>query len=112
MAEIKQKYQEKLKEGKGREGEPAYHLKFAMHDAEVFNDINDLITNAAERVLSKTDRERVKPYLLPRFYQCTEVVLIYSVSQLDAFMERFLKPFFYVPKKGKGIWFLYLLSLI
>jgi paired amphipathic helix protein Sin3a len=74
LAEIKQKYQEKLKHKPSEQ--PNYHLKYGMNDPQVLNDINDLITNAAERILSKADRER-----------------------LDAFMERFIKAFFLVPPK-------------
>ncbi len=56
LAEIKQKYQENLK---SRKNHPSYHLKYTMSDPDVFNDITDLITNAAERTLSKADREKV-----------------------------------------------------
>jgi len=56
LAEIKQQYQEKLK---ARKVHPAYHLKYVMDDVDVFNDITDLVTNAAERILSKSDREKV-----------------------------------------------------
>lgn len=58
LAEIKQKYQEKLKHKPSEQ--PNYHLKYGMNDPQVLNDINDLITNAAERILSKADRERVR----------------------------------------------------
>ncbi|ELR12555.1 paired amphipathic helix protein sin3, putative [Acanthamoeba castellanii str. Neff] len=78
LAEIKQKYQEKLKHKPSEQ--PNYHLKYGMNDPQVLNDINDLITNAAERILSKADRER-----------------------LDAFMERFIKAFFLVPSKEEAL---------
>ncbi len=42
-----------------------------MNDPQVLNDINDLITNAAERILSKADRERVRMSRLPL---CARVV--------------------------------------
>jgi len=58
LAEIKQKYQERLKQKPGPD-QPSYHLKYSFTDPQVLNDINDLITNAAERFLSKADRERV-----------------------------------------------------
>lgn len=75
LAEIKKKYQERLKQKPGPD-QPSYHLKYSFTDPQVLNDINDLITNAAERFLSKADRER-----------------------LDAFMERFIKAFFMIPPK-------------
>jgi uncharacterized membrane protein len=64
LAEIKQKYQEKLKQKSPEQ--PNYHLKYGMNDPQVLNDINDLITNAAERILSKADRERVRSSSQPR----------------------------------------------
>ena len=69
LAEIKQKYQEKLKHKPSEQ--PNYHLKYGMNDPQVLNDINDLITNAAERILSKADRERVRMSRLPL---CARVV--------------------------------------
>lgn len=76
LAEIKQKYQEKIKQKSTSSDQPNYHLKYKLNDSQVLNDINDLITNAAERILSKADRER-----------------------LDAFMERFIKTFFLIPRR-------------
>eukprot|EP00005_Dracoamoeba_jomungandri_P004864 CAMPEP_0174252262 /NCGR_PEP_ID=MMETSP0439-20130205/1801_1 /TAXON_ID=0 /ORGANISM="Stereomyxa ramosa, Strain Chinc5" /LENGTH=1190 /DNA_ID=CAMNT_0015332775 /DNA_START=101 /DNA_END=3673 /DNA_ORIENTATION=+ len=68
LAEIKQKYQEKVRESPSSK---TYHLKYLMEDNCVLSDVCDLITYSAERTLNKADREK-----------------------LDSFMEHFLKQFF------------------
>eukprot|EP01102_Stenamoeba_stenopodia_P018355 TRINITY_DN6714_c0_g1_i2.p1 TRINITY_DN6714_c0_g1~~TRINITY_DN6714_c0_g1_i2.p1 ORF type:complete len:975 (+),score=235.58 TRINITY_DN6714_c0_g1_i2:41-2965(+) len=59
IAEIKQKYQEKLKSKAG----PAYHLVYTMNDQNIFKEASDLLTFVAERTLSRVDREKLDTFL-------------------------------------------------
>lgn len=80
IAEIKQKYVDQLKElgviedgnvnaekpkamevedQSNKPSEASYHMKLEFFDKDVFNDVYDLVSFAAERNTSKSDREKV-----------------------------------------------------
>eukprot|EP00026_Physarum_polycephalum_P000301 Phypoly_transcript_00301.p1 GENE.Phypoly_transcript_00301~~Phypoly_transcript_00301.p1 ORF type:complete len:1683 (+),score=475.87 Phypoly_transcript_00301:157-5205(+) len=70
LAEIKQQYADKLREQqeggrrrhKNRERVP-WHLQYTFNDMQVFQDISDLIVFAAEKLLSRSDKEKIDTFL-------------------------------------------------
>eukprot|EP01090_Pellita_catalonica_P004226 TRINITY_DN14064_c0_g1_i1.p1 TRINITY_DN14064_c0_g1~~TRINITY_DN14064_c0_g1_i1.p1 ORF type:complete len:976 (+),score=212.24 TRINITY_DN14064_c0_g1_i1:59-2986(+) len=86
LGEIKQKYREKAKQksgttspagdpeteagdsdrkktGRKTEQETFYHMKYTLDDASTLQDMINLVVNASEKVMSKSDREKLDAFL-------------------------------------------------